>query len=227
MAESMRPDPFFLADDPALDLLNSVAAPWGKGIEWLGKGEDYLGWLEKAGLIPSEVSRKFRDKKWASALDEVAAQARDLREWFRTFVKTHAGQPLEATALSDLKKINAVLERGGTYRQIELRSADAEIPSEVIQDERGQSAFQWHRHRRWQSPEDLLIPLAEAMGDLICMGNFSRVKNCEGPTCTLWFNDISKNHTRRWCTMAVCGNRAKAAAHRARKQTVLAEQGLT
>ncbi|MEL6323421.1 MAG: CGNR zinc finger domain-containing protein, partial [Pseudomonadota bacterium] len=36
----------------------------------------------------------------------------------------------------------------------------------------------------------------------------------EGPTCTLYFHDVSKNHKRRWCSMDICGNRAKAAAHR-------------
>jgi len=42
------------------------------------------------------------------------------------------------------------------------------------------------------------------------------VKNCEGPTCTMLFLDTTKGHARRWCTMAVCGNRAKQASHRAR-----------
>lgn len=69
------------------------------------------------------------------------------------------------------------------------------------------------------SPDALLLPLAEAMGDLICHADFEQVKICEGPTCTLWFNDVSKNHTRRWCSMAVCGNRAKAAAHRAKNRS--------
>ena len=76
----------------------------------------------------------------------------------------------------------------------------------------------WRRDRRWRSINRLLLPLADAMGDLVCRADFERVKNCEGSTCTLWFYDVSRNHTRRWCSMAVCGNRAKAAAHRARKR---------
>jgi predicted RNA-binding Zn ribbon-like protein len=40
---------------------------------------------------------------------------------------------------------------------------------------------------------------------------FTLVRKCEGTTCTLWFLDVSKAHARRWCSMAVCGNRAKAA----------------
>ena len=58
--------------------------------------------------------------------------------------------------------------------------------------------------------------LIEAIGDLVCQKDFTLVRRCEGPTCTLWFLDVSKAHARRWCSMAVCGNRVKAAAHRAR-----------
>ena len=49
MTETARPEPFFIADDHALDLLNSVATPWGTEIEWLGDGRDLLAWLEQAG----------------------------------------------------------------------------------------------------------------------------------------------------------------------------------
>ncbi len=217
MTETARPEPFFIADDHALDLLNSVAAPWGTEIEWLGDGRDLLAWLEQAGLVPPEVSMRFREKASPEALDEVATQVRELREWFREFVAAHAGRPLEPSALADLDKINRLLARDETYRQIEPRVIKAQDRAQETKDARS-SSLQWRRHRRWRAPEDLLLPIAEAMGDLICRADFERVRNCEGPTCTLWFHDVSKNHTRRWCTMAVCGNRAKAAAHRAKKR---------
>src|SRR5262249_42198913 len=69
---------------------------------------------------------------------------------------------------------------------------------------------------RSTSARGLLLPIAEAMGDLICQKDFTFVRKCEGPTCTLWFLDVSKGHGRRWCSMAACGNRAKVAAHRTR-----------
>ncbi|WP_067473631.1 CGNR zinc finger domain-containing protein [Actinomadura hibisca] len=40
-----------------------------------------------------------------------------------------------------------------------------------------------------------------------------RVKPCAHPNCVLYFHDTTKNGTRRWCSMAICGNRAKAARH--------------
>jgi predicted RNA-binding Zn ribbon-like protein len=43
-----------------------------------------------------------------------------------------------------------------------------------------------------------------------------RLRRCSGPGCVLWFLDTSRNGRRRWCSMAGCGNRAKARAHHAR-----------
>jgi predicted RNA-binding Zn ribbon-like protein len=73
--------------------------------------------------------------------------------------------------------------------------------------------------RRWETPDTLLLPLARAMADLVCEEDFSRVKACEGTACTLFFIDRTRAQARRWCTMAVCGNRAKQAAHRRREQS--------
>jgi predicted RNA-binding Zn ribbon-like protein len=64
----------------------------------------------------------------------------------------------------------------------------------------------------------LLLPIAEAMARLICDEDFSYVKACEGPTCTLLFADHTRGRARRWCSMALCGNRAKQAAHRHRQK---------
>ena len=58
----------------------------------------------------------------------------------------------------------------------------------------------------------LAAALLEAGG-----GDRARVRECAGEGCTLWFRDASKTGRRRWCSMAVCGNRAKAAAYRARR----------
>jgi predicted RNA-binding Zn ribbon-like protein len=75
--------------------------------------------------------------------------------------------------------------------------------------------------RTWASPRTLLALPAGAAADLFAYGDRWLVRNCEGPTCTLWYYDRTKAHQRWWCTMAICGNRAKARAHRAR----LAGQG--
>jgi predicted RNA-binding Zn ribbon-like protein len=209
MAEP-RSAPFFIGDDLALDFLNSIAAPWGREIEWLANGGDFLAWLEQAHAVPADVSAHFRKAAGSRALDTVTSQARELREWFRAFVRDRAGRPLQALDLPELAPLNQLLAKDEAFLQIELASGDGESGS------RRPGALRWQVKRHWSRPKTLLLPIAEAMGSLVCEKDFTLVRKCEGPTCTLWFLDVSKAHARRWCSMAVCGNRAKAAAHRAR-----------
>jgi predicted RNA-binding Zn ribbon-like protein len=219
MAEP-RPAPFFIGDDLALDFLNSVAAPWDEEIEWLANGADLVAWLDAAHAIPAKIAAQFRAHGSSRALDAVASEARALREWFRAFVGDHAGKPLERSALRELSRLNQLLEEDETYRQIELAPS---APTESADGEH-HGALRWDARRHWRNARMLLLPIAEAMGDLVCRKDFSLVRRCENPTCTLWFLDVSKAHARRWCSMAVCGNRAKAAAHRARVRERLSQE---
>ncbi|MEN0036847.1 MAG: CGNR zinc finger domain-containing protein [Cellvibrio sp.] len=67
-----------------------------------------------------------------------------------------------------------------------------------------------------ETAKALLGPVAEAVAQLLVEGNFELVKQCEHPDCILWFYDRTKAHKRRWCSMALCGNRYKAAQFRKR-----------
>lgn len=202
-----RPAPLFLADALGLDFLNSIATPVDTQVEWLASGADLLDWLEKAALVPADTLKTVRDSAGPGELDAIAGQARNLREWFRTFVVEHKGKRVSAAALREVEPINRLLARDEGYGQI--------VPVE----ENETSALKLEEMRRWRSPETLLIPIAKAMADLICKEDFSYVKACEGPACTLLFLDKTRGHARRWCSMAICGNRAKQAAHRTRSRT--------
>jgi hypothetical protein len=72
--------------------------------------------------------------------------------------------------------------------------------------------------RRWRSPESLLLPIGEALAQFVCEEDFANVKACEGHSCTLMFADHTRRRARRWCSMAICGNRAKQAAHLNRRR---------
>ena len=78
------------------------------------------------------------------------------------------------------------------------------------------TSLEWRTMRRWRSPESLLLPIGEALAKFVCEEEFSNVKACEGDACTLIFVDRTRGHRRRWCSTAVCGNRAKVAAYRKR-----------
>ncbi len=221
MAESTRLEPFFLADNSALDFLNSIAAPSGETIEWINNGRALTTWLDRAGLVPCEILEKFDEETTKKKLDAIAAEARELREWFREFIITNAGQHPEPSVLGYLDKLNHLLERDAFYRQIdEGQPLNTRHNNTKANGAEPVPSLQMREHRRWNAPKDLLLPIVEAMAELICRTDFDRIRNCEGPTCTLWFLDISKNHTRRWCSMEICGNRAKAAAHRIKKRGI-------
>jgi predicted RNA-binding Zn ribbon-like protein len=137
-------------------------------------------------------------------LDSVAAQARSLRAWFRDFVRQHKGRPLTSKALDELAPLNRLLERDEGFGRI------------VVDDHSAASGLAFRKIRRWRSPEALLLPIGEALATFVCEEDFSNVKACEGPACTLLFADHTRGRARRWCSMAICGNRAKQATHRNR-----------
>ena len=62
-------------------------------------------------------------------------------------------------------------------------------------------------------PLRVLTPLARAIADLVVSGRGVEIRKCANPRCVLYFRDRSRTRRRRWCSMAVCGNRMKVAAH--------------
>jgi predicted RNA-binding Zn ribbon-like protein len=199
----------FIADSIGLDFLNSVATPVDTPIDWLEDGEGLLNWLRQAKLVPDDVLDSIQARAIPGEIDRLAAQARSLREWFRTFVRAHKGHALAAPDLSELEPLNELLRRDQAFNEIVVRADDET------------SGFRLLKSRRWASPETLLIPIAESLADLVCQEDFSYVKACEGPVCTLLFADHTRGHARRWCSMSMCGNRAKQAAHRLRVKAEL------
>jgi predicted RNA-binding Zn ribbon-like protein len=194
----------FIAGDPALDFLNSLATPVDVPVEWLNDGEGLLGWLRQAQLVSSVALREVRSQSSPAELDKVAEQARNLREWFRAFVHKHRGRPLIADDFKKLERLNRLLERDECFSQIAPAT------------DRPGKALELRMMRKWRSPEALLFPVAAALARFVCSEDFSCVKACEGAACTLLFVDRTRSRARRWCSMAICGNRAKQAAHRLR-----------
>ena len=124
-------------------------------------------------------------------------EARALRELVRGLVaRRKAGESVELAAL------NAALAYG--RRHVEL-----------IADAVG--ALRLQPVYAAETAPQLLAPLAEAAAELVA-GDFALVKHCENPECSLWFLDRTKSHRRRWCSMALCGNRHKVASFRQRQQ---------
>src|SRR5437867_3930953 len=80
------------------------------------------------------------------------------------------------------------------------------------------NGFERRRLFQPREPIHLLVPVAESASDLLCHGDLALILKCENPRCILYFYDTTKNHARRWCSMTVCGNRMKVAAHYRRRR---------
>lgn len=63
-----------------------------------------------------------------------------------------------------------------------------------------------------------LSEIAFSAAQLLSEGDLQRVRKCESHDCSLMFYDRTKAHRRRWCSMALCGNRHKVAEFRKRQQ---------
>ena len=136
-------------------------------------------------------------------------------------------QPAAATAtLVDARRVRAAMrslaERGAMSRQVR-DDAVAEI-NRVLGRSTGTRRIEVRddgRAARLFVPTGdafagLMIPIVESAADSLVVDELARVRRCADARCTRVFLDTSRNGTRRWCDMGTCGNRAKAARHRAR-----------
>ena len=201
-----RPPAFFISGSLGLDFLNTLATPVDTQVDWIDDGDGLLSWLEQARLVPAKDLKAMKARAMPGEFDAVAAQARSLREWFRGFVRARSGRRLGADDLRELEPLNRLLGRDEQFAQI------------VAGPTEGASVLELKALRRWRTPESLLLPIGEEIARFLCSGDFEYVKACEGSTCTLLFVDRTRGRARRWCSMAICGNRAKQAAHRDRRK---------
>ncbi|TWI60893.1 putative RNA-binding Zn ribbon-like protein [Pseudoduganella lurida] len=178
-----------VGDHLALDLLNTEARSDGVLVDFWQTGDDVLHWLARQGIVPA---------KGAGPVDLAAllAQGVALRALARRMIDRHR----EGRA-ADVGALNKYL------------LAHASAP-QLVQDGEGKLALV--RIARGEPVAALLGPVAEALAQLLAEGDFSLVRQCEHPDCILWFYDRTKAHKRRWCSMAACGNRYKAAQFRKR-----------
>lgn len=201
-----KPPAFFISGSLGLDFLNTLATPEDTPVDWIEDGEGLVAWLEQAGLVSAKTLRALKARAMPGELDVVAARARNLREWFRGFISSRSGRALKPDDLRDLEPLNRLLERDEQYIQVAPGTGE------------GASVLELRTLRRWRTPESLLLPIGEELARFVGSDDFRYVKACEGSTCTLLFVDRTRGRARRWCSMAICGNRAKQAAHRSRRK---------
>ena len=183
-------EPYVLADEPVLDMLNTLATIDGVPWDFWQADADVQRWLVRLQWAEAGGIPVFDDGALLRA-------ARELREVIRELVAARKqGQAGNPAAL------NGFLRKAVSHPQLLWPASGAP---------------QLERQRKVQTAEQLLSPLAEAAANLLVAGYFNLIRRCEHPECILWFYDRTKAHKRRWCSMALCGNRHKVAEFRKRK----------
>ncbi|HEX2831797.1 MAG TPA: CGNR zinc finger domain-containing protein [Thermoanaerobaculia bacterium] len=111
-----------------------------------------------------------------------------------------------------LRIVIAALADGRTPRR-----ASMDLLADELQ--RGRGALVLHDRGERYSLEfetpvrDARYVLARAAASFLASADLSRIRRCGGTGCILFFYDATRSGTRRWCSMAGCGNRMKAATH--------------
>jgi predicted RNA-binding Zn ribbon-like protein len=192
---------------PALDLVNSLDNRFRADgpNENLVRYSDLLRFLNETGLLDSQKIRLLDQSAshTATTADLVLRQVKELRE--ATAEVFYAAMEERTPPPAAIKTLEGYFRGAATHR-----------------------ALQWdnqHNHTIWTwnataatDPNFPLWLLTQSVSDILLSPDAARVKTCAVDTCRWLFLDTSKNHTRRWCNMKVCGNRMKARRFQARHE---------
>ncbi len=187
-----------------LDFCNTVGGKRGAETrEHLCSPVDYVAWSHQAGLLGRAQAEQCLRRAEHRPAEAVAAlrRATELREaLFRIFAAASEGR---TAALADLDRLNS--ELAYSLGRLRLRQVS------------GGRRFDWEWAAEPGTLDHPLGPVARAAADLLADPHQLRqVGVCHGDNCGWLFLDSSKNHSRRWCDMRDCGNRAKIRRHRLR-----------
>jgi predicted RNA-binding Zn ribbon-like protein len=179
----------FIGDHLAIDFVNTVRVVGGVVTDTLQSDGDVKVWL---GLAAVPVAPK--PAPWSAGT--LLEAARRLRE-----AALKAIEAKKAGSRPSLKVINSFLESSASRGRLIAHP---------------ESGLEFRRVYHGETPEEYLLPVTEAVAELLAEGDFDLVRQCASERCVLWFYDRTKGHGRRYCTSAGCGNRAKVAAYRSR-----------
>jgi predicted RNA-binding Zn ribbon-like protein len=191
-----------VADRPSLNFANTIDPRQGSGaIDYLQTYTDLAVWGVRAGVVSQATASRLMSlaRRNSAKAKEALKNARQLRE---SIYRVFSGLAVHRHAsASDLALLSAAFHEALGRAQLE----------------------QHGRSFRWRLDNDLELiswKVARDAVGLLESGLLDRVKRCPGNKDCGWvFLDMSKNSIRRWCSMAGCGNRAKARRHARRSDS--------
>jgi predicted RNA-binding Zn ribbon-like protein len=191
---------------PALDLVNSLDQRFGAEgpVELLAGYGDLLRFTAQTGLLDAPQAHLLARSVSPGAGARALRAARELREAMAaSFYGYLDGRPPPPAALRTLERH---FRNAARHRELGWEPA-AQV---------GHGRMRWQWARLGEQAELPVWLLAQAGSELMLSGAMERVRACGAESCRWLFLDTSKNHTRRWCNMKVCGNRMKARRFQAR-----------
>lgn len=191
-----------IAGNMAVDLANMLDhRPSGRPKELLPTYADLVAWSEQAGAVSKSVAARLRRRavqRPAEARRALAASHAAREVLYALFSAAARG---EATPAGPLATLNARVGRALARSRL--------VP--------GRQGLRWG----WSGEHSLdamLPPVLRAAADLLIGAPAGALRECGSERCRWLFVDKSPSQRRRWCDMAVCGNRAKVRRHYARKR---------
>jgi predicted RNA-binding Zn ribbon-like protein len=187
---------------PALDLVNTLDWRFRESgpEEFINTYGDVVRFIEQSGMIgPGDARRLLRGAS-GNKTERIVAAIRELREAIAEIL--YAAVAGRSPSSSSVKKLEACLKEAREQQQLHW--------------EGGKLAWTLAQPN---SPTAPFWLLALSAGQFIASDQMQMMRDCGNDDCRWLFLDTSKNHTRRWCDMKICGNRMKArrfkAQHRA------------
>lgn len=200
-----------IASDPTLDFVNTLDNRFVDSgpFELLLGYEDLLGFVEQASVLDKRFMPVLARGKNSPAATRAFASALELREALASLLYggLSSSRPPNASTLETLE------------RHFLASEAHTELVWKPAPPDQGMTSLDWEWGR---FEKDAALPvwaLAQFASRLLTSAQIAYVRMCESESCRWLFLDTSKNHTRRWCDMKVCGNRMKAKRFNARRRT--------
>lgn len=189
-----------IGGDLAVDFANT-AIPDGEPAGPIRSWRDLVDFLELRGAVSRGEGAALRAmaERDARACAGALERALELRATVRDMLEALAARrPLQAGWVDT---VNRALALGGGADRLVRHGRGWRLDFAPILVE----------------PLRALAPIARSIADLTALGRAVLIRRCANPRCLLYFRDTSRARRRRWCSMAVCGNRMKVAAHTRRR----------
>jgi predicted RNA-binding Zn ribbon-like protein len=187
----------------SLDFVNTIDPRYGpRAHDFFCDYTDFVLWAADMNAVDNAVAARLL-KVAGEAVDDAGAVFADVvsarERLYRVLVAAIAGSSPEA---DDLRGLQVALRVASSHRLLEPKPG----------------GYGWS----WQDDQHLECPLWPVLIDaaeLLTTSDLARVKMCPGRDCGWLFLDRSKNRSRRWCSMDICGSRDKMRRLHARRRS--------